>query len=76
MTTSEILIEGITQDIIAYLVEDRNIKISQALDIFYNSIVYEKLKNPESGLYMESSAYVYELLKDVLMDGYLQQKEQ
>ncbi|MDD3899327.1 MAG: hypothetical protein PHE82_10345 [Syntrophomonadaceae bacterium] len=69
------LIEGVTQDIIAYLVEDRRIEVEDAMKIFYRSIVCEKLLNKDTGLYKESSAYLYELLKDELADGEFIQKE-
>jgi hypothetical protein len=69
------LIEGVTQDLIAYLVEDREVDIEEAMDMVYNSTTYEKLTNSDTGLYRESSAYVYELLKDELSEGKLIQKE-
>ena len=69
------LIEGVTQDIIGYLVEDRAIEIEEAMSIFYKSVLFEKLLNIDTGLYRESSAYLYELLKDELADGKFIQKE-
>ncbi|MGS0764852.1 hypothetical protein [Syntrophomonas curvata] len=69
------LIEGVTQDIIGYLVEDRMIEIEEAMSIFYKSVLCEKLLNKDTGLYRESSAYLYELLKDELADGEFIQKE-
>lgn len=69
------LIEGVPQDIIAYLVEDRAIEVEEAMSIFYRSVSYEKLLNKDTGLYRESSAYLYELLKDELTDGAFIQKE-
>ena len=69
------LIEGVTQDIITYLVEDRAIEVEEARSIFYRSVSYEKLLNKDTGLYRESSAYLYELLKDELVDGAFIQKE-
>ncbi|MFA7079234.1 MAG: hypothetical protein WC147_12625 [Syntrophomonas sp.] len=69
------LIEGVTQDIIAYLVEDREIDVEEAMSIFYGSVLCEKLLHKDTGLYRESSAYLYELLKDELADGEFIQKE-
>ncbi len=69
------LIEGVTQDLIAYLVDDRKVDIEEAMNMVYNSITYEKLTNSGTGLYRESSAYVYELLKDELKEGNIIQKE-
>ena len=57
------LIEGITKDIIAYLMQDNGYDLSTALKEFYNSETFEKLSDEQTGLYIESSAYVYEILK-------------
>lgn len=51
------------QEIVMYIVEDENIEYDVALDEFYNSVTFSKLSDKETGLYRESSAYVYELYK-------------
>ena len=63
------LIEGVTQDVVAYLVEEEGISIEQAMERVYNSEVFAKLCDKETGLYRESSAYVLSLLKDELANG-------
>lgn len=65
------LIEGITKDIIAYLMQDNGYDLSTALKEFYNSETFEKLSDEQTGLYIESSAYVYEMLKTELSTGRL-----
>lgn len=45
-----------------YLMQDYNISIEQALDFIYNSDTYQKLNDKETGLYVESPAYIYQLL--------------
>lgn len=60
------LIEGITKDIITYLMQDYNINLSSAINIFYSSKTFEKLSDESTSLYIESSAYVYEILKTEL----------
>ena len=75
MNKTKALIEGVTQDIIAYLVEEEDISIEQAMDRVYNSKVFAKLCDRETGLYRESSAYVLSLLKDELANGKLIQIE-
>ena len=69
------LIEGVTQDVIAYLVEDDNLSIENAMNVLYNSEVFAKLSDSETGLYRESSAYVTGLLRDELENGGLVQAE-
>ena len=69
MDIKKALIEGVTQDIISYLVEDDHMSIEQAMKRLYNSILFEKLTDVGTGLYRESSAYVYSLLKDEMAYG-------
>lgn len=47
-----------------YLMQDYNISIEQALDFIYNSDTYQKLENKATGLYIESPAYIYQLLEN------------
>lgn len=67
--------EGVTQDIIAQLVEEDNITIKKAMDTLYNSEVFVKLSDNETGLYRESSAFVTDLLRNELEYGELIQFE-
>lgn len=46
-----------------YLIEDKNISMEQAMEQFYMSRVFDKLNDIETGLYLEGSAYIYEMLK-------------
>lgn len=75
MDTKKILIEGIIQDLIKYLCEDKGIAIEDALEMVYNAEVFQKVSDVETGIYRESSSYIYELLKDELVEGRLIQKE-
>ena len=65
------LVEGITKDIIAYLMEDSGCDLPTALKDFYNSETFAKLSEQSTGLYIESSSYVYEMLKGELKYGIL-----
>lgn len=75
MEIKKILMEGIIQDLISYICDDKKISIHESMSIVYNSIVYAKLCDEDTGLYRESSSYMYELLKDEIEDGCLNQKE-
>ena len=65
------LVEGITKDIVAYLMQDNGYNLPAALKEFYNSETFAKLSDEATGLYIESSAYVYEILKEELKYGRL-----
>lgn len=75
MDVVKALIEGITQDLIAFLVDDKSVVIEEAMKLLYSSMTFEKLSDSDTGLYRESSSYVYELLRDELRDGKLIQNE-
>ena len=69
------LIEYIIQDIVDMFSSDQDIEYDEAMNKFYNSKVFEKLQDKETGLYMESSEYVYDLFKDEINFGRIVQAE-
>lgn len=75
MTKQEQLMEYNIQDIIEYIVQDFRIEYDQAMQIFYNSQTFDKLMDIETGLYLESSAYVYGIFQDERNFGNLMQAE-
>ena len=66
------LVEGITKDIVCFLMVEEGFELSEALGIFYNSDTFAKLTDEETGLYIESSSFVYEILKSELKYGKIQ----
>lgn len=68
---TQYLVEGITKDIITYLMQDNEYDLPTALKEFYNSETFAKLSDEATGLYVESSSYVYEILKVELSMGRL-----
>lgn len=54
-----------------FLVQDYQISLSNALDFIYNSDTYQKLEDKDTGLYTQSPAYIYELLKQEYQTGML-----
>lgn len=75
MSKQEQLIEYIVQDIVDMLTTDQNIEYDEAMNKFYNSEVFEKLQDMETGLYLESSEYIYDLFKDEINFGHIIQAE-
>ena len=75
MTKEKQMIEYMFQDLVEMLTEDKNLEYDKAMHIIYDSEVYEKLLDIETGLYAESSAYVYDLLQDELKYGHIVQME-
>lgn len=58
--------EMIVKDLISRLMEERGITMQEAFDLVYQSRLFEKLNNPNTGLYFQSSGYVYSYLQDEL----------
>lgn len=61
--------EDIVKDMITRLIDERGISMQDAFDVVYNSRLFEKLNNPETGLYFQSSGYVYSLLMEELEEN-------
>ena len=60
--------EEIIKDLVAFRMEDTGCSMQQAFDDVYRSKLFKKLCIPESGLYFQSSRYVYSYLRDELDD--------
>ena len=58
--------EEIIKDLIAFRMEDTGCSMQQAFDDVYQSELFKKLCAPETGLYIQSSKYVYSYLMDEL----------
>lgn len=69
------LIEYMIQDIVDMFATDQNMEYDEAMNKFYNSKVFEKLQDIETGLYLESPEYVYDLFKDEMNFGRIIQAE-
>lgn len=68
-TEFEYLKEGITTDLIEYLMTDYDLDIRGAMHIIYESDTYSKLCEPATGLYFQGSRYVYSYLQEELQNG-------
>ena len=65
----DFLIQRLSADLAAILVEEENKTIEQALNIIYNSTTFEKICDVKTGLYQESAGYNYDMLQDELRYG-------
>jgi len=63
----DFLIQNIISHIIGYIAEDRSISAEQAMKVFFESKLSEKIEDIETGYYLESPDYVYEILKKELI---------
>ena len=52
------------EHLVSFLQEDYSMSLLNAFDVVYTSTIYEKLLNPQTGLYLQSADYIYDYLKD------------
>ena len=63
--------DSIAADLIEYLVADYKLCTSEALNVLYESETFSKLSDSATGLYFQSSKYVYTFLQNELETGVL-----
>lgn len=63
------LLDAISTDIIGWLMRDNKLSLSEAISTWYNSETFEKVSEPQTGMYIESPAHNYEFLKRELHTG-------
>lgn len=60
------MIETLTSEMIARLMEERSLAMREAMDIVYKSKTYAALNNLKTGLYFQSPVYLYDHLQQEL----------
>lgn len=62
----QFMIECLSGDVIRMLMEDFGYDMAKAMNLLYTSDTYHKLENEGTGLYYQSSVYLYDMLKEEL----------
>ena len=65
----EYMKESLATDLAELLSKEYNMSITEAIDTLYDSDTYAQLCNPASGLYFQSTRYVYSFLQEELRTG-------
>lgn len=68
MSKETYMIESLTRDLTTRLMEEKNLSMMQALDIVYTSKTFQALNNLGTGLYFQSSVYLFDILESELND--------
>ena len=63
------MIEELVKDLVLKLMEEHKLSMSDALDAVYNSDTYEKILDLGTGLFAQSTVYVYAILQRELKEG-------
>ena len=69
MSKELFMIEELVKDMALLLINEKCMSMMDAFDAIYNSDTYSSLINLKSGLYSQSTAYVYEYLDNELRTG-------
>ena len=56
------LINHVLSELVKYVMEDTGCTLEQAMDKVYNSSIMTALQDEEGELYVQSPAYIYELM--------------
>lgn len=59
------LINNALSELVKYVMEDTGCTLEQAMDKVYNSSIMTALQDEEGELYVQSPAYIYELMERV-----------
>ena len=65
----EFAIEELVKELALRLMEERGFSMKEALDTIYNSETYTKVLDLRTGLYSQSTAYVYSILETEILTG-------
>lgn len=69
MTKELFMIEEISKEIVLLLIEEHQMSLNEAFKALYTSDTYSRLIDIETGLYAQSTAYVYEYIEKELATG-------
>ena len=69
------MVDYVTAVVVTCIMDNLELAADEAMKVFYNSQVFNRLCDPETGLYRESGGYVYELYKIEKEHGRLVQME-
>ena len=64
MSKETFMIESLTRDVVALLMEERGLSMREGMDLFCGSRTFDALSNPKTGLYFQSPAYVLDVFKN------------
>ena len=63
------MIEELVKDLVLKLMKEQKMSMNKALDTVYNSDTYTKVLDLETGLFFQSTAYVYSILQREMKEG-------
>lgn len=68
------LLDTLTKNLVMKVMEETGCSITEAMNTVYNSELYERVLDLDTGLYYQSAGYNYNLLHNELLTGQLVMK--
>jgi hypothetical protein len=65
------LIDTLTKNLVIRVMKEFGLSVKEGLDAVYNSQLYDKILDLDTGLYYQSAGYNYQLLHKELVEGKL-----
>lgn len=66
---TKFLIDSLVEQLALWAMKDYSLSMTEALQLVFNSQLYDKVVDLDTGLYYQSAAYNYGLLKHELVYG-------
>ena len=66
---TQFLIDSLVEHLTLRVMEEYGLSITEGLSLVYNSQLYEKIVDVETGLYYQSASYNYNLLRREIVLG-------
>ena len=66
---TKFLIDSLTKNLVLRVIKEFKLSIKESLDAVYNSQLYDKILDLETGLYFQSAGYNDQLLRKELLEG-------
>jgi hypothetical protein len=66
---TKFLMDTLTKNLVLKMMDEFGLTATEAMDAVYNSQLYEKILDTETGLYYQSAGYNYEMLREEYLNG-------
>lgn len=65
----QLMKDDLATEMAGYLVDDFHLTPQEAIDTLYTSDTFERLQDDETGFYFQSAGYVYDFLKNEILNA-------
>lgn len=66
---TKFLMDTLTKNLVLKIMKEFGPTVTEAMETVYNSQLFEKILDTDTGLYYQSSGYNYEMLREEYLNG-------